>query len=60
MAKWKLVLNRKHIPPKAGPIETGPPLSAKGASKGGRGTSRFRYDTRLDNPQGWRSSFMSF
>lgn len=62
MAKWRIAVNRKTASATA--TET-KPESEKIADRadigsGIRETSRIRYDTRLANPKGWRSSFMTF
>jgi hypothetical protein len=55
-------LSRKASIHPAGHTEPGSVVSAERTkiSKGYRSPSRLRYDTRVDNPHGWRSSFLSF
>ena len=62
MAKWRLAMSRKAAKHPASHTEPSSVVSAERSriSKGYRGPSRVRYDTRIDSPQGWRSSFMSF
>ncbi len=62
MAKWRFISSRKASRHEAGHTEPGSVISAERTkiSKGYRSPSRFRYDTRVDSPRGWRSSFMSF
>ena len=62
MAKWRLSMSRKAARQPASHTEPGSVVSAERSriSKGYCSPSRVRYDTRIDSPQGWRSSFMSF
>ena len=62
MTNRRSVLNRKQVPNHSSPQDAGPVVSVDRTrvGKGSAGRCRFRYDTRVDDPQGWRSHFMSF
>jgi hypothetical protein len=62
MAKRRFALSTKASPHPAPHSEPGSqaPDERTGISKGCRGPSRFRYRARVDDPRGWRSSFMGF
>jgi hypothetical protein len=61
MAKWRMMLSRKSAGTAAGHTEPGSVVSAERTriSKGYSNPRRIRYETRVEGPQGWRSSFMS-
>lgn len=60
--KWSDSECRKASPYPAVHPEPGSVVAARKTSigTGDRSHSRFRYDARIDNPRGWRTSFMSF
>ena len=62
MVKWNDSESRKASPHPAVHPDPSSVVAARrtSISTGARGISRFRYDARIDNPRGWRTSFMSF
>jgi hypothetical protein len=61
MVKWNDSESRKasSVPAAHPEPESAVAATRMNISTGDRGQSRFRYDARIDNPRGWRSSFMS-
>jgi hypothetical protein len=62
MAKWNDSESRKAssypaVHPEHGSVAAATRTSI---SAGDRSQSRYRYDARMDNPRGWRSSFIGF
>jgi hypothetical protein len=62
MAKWRWHFYRKAAVHPAGSAEVVSAVSAgtTETGKAPRGPRRVRYDSRMDDPQGWRSTFMSY
>lgn len=62
MAKWNDSESRKASPNPAVHPEHGSVVSARktSISAGDPSRGRYRYDARVDNPRGWRSSFIGY
>jgi hypothetical protein len=62
MAKWNDSESRKASPYPAVHPEPGSVVAATrtSISAGDRSHGRYRYDARVDNPRGWRSSFIGY
>ncbi|HMB73736.1 MAG TPA: hypothetical protein VKQ06_09210 [Gammaproteobacteria bacterium] len=62
MAKRRFAENRKRSSHETDSTEAGSAASVdkRRTSKGYRGSSRLIFGTRIEGPQGWRSTFMTF
>ena len=62
MAKWRPCMTRMYLPQHVARRESGSvaPAERRLSGNSSRERTRVRYDSRIDKPQGWRSSFMSY
>jgi hypothetical protein len=62
MAKWRLPTSGKAAERPAGHAMPAPvePTGSGASGRDGRSPRQVRYDNRMENPQGWHSSFLSY